>query len=365
MADSPMPWLAELGMEDPLFPSDIMESFEEELAAVLGEEYQQHYSFSSESNSSNSPNLIPTSSSTTNLLGSSPTELAQQDGSERPTKHHKPNNTCNSWPTTTITSIPSIDHQAAPSGSSTRFILSFGNSNLTEIPKVPLGTVNPQNEAVAGILMSQGSIGNREEGVAKSSTPSQGAKKTSTPRPASQTYDHIIAERKRREQLSQLFVALSGIVPGLKKMDKTSVLGEAVKYLKQLQERVKTLEEQSTKQTMESVVLVKKSQLLLEDEAGSSDDNFVGGASKPLPEIEARLCNKNVLLRIHCEKHKGLLVKILSEMENLNLSVINTSVTRFGSLALDITIIAEMETESCLTVKDLVSNLLPALRHFV
>ncbi|XP_057501666.1 transcription factor bHLH18-like [Actinidia eriantha] len=355
-------------MDEPLFPSDIMESFEEELAAALGEDYQQHYSFSSESNSSNFPNLIPTSSSTTNLLASSPTELAQQDGAERPTKHHKPNNTYNSWsstPPTSTPTIPSIDHQATPSGSSTRFILSFGNSNLTEIPKVPLGTVSPQDEAMAGILMAQGSFGNREEGVAKSSTTSQGAKKTSAPRPASQTYDHIIAERKRREQLSQLFVALSGIVPGLKKMDKTSVLGEAVKYLKQLQERVKTLEEQSTKQTMESVVLVKKSQLLLEDEAGSSDDNFVGGASKPLPEIEARVCNKSVLLRIHCEKHKGVLVKILSEMENLNLSVINTSVVRFGTLALDITIIAEMETEFCLTVKDLVRNLRPTLRHFM
>lgn len=37
-------------------------------------------------------------------------------------------------------------------------------------------------------------------------------------RPPSQTYDHIIAERKRREQLSQLFVALSALVPGLKKV---------------------------------------------------------------------------------------------------------------------------------------------------
>lgn len=207
-------------MDEPLFPSDIMESFEEELAAALGEDYQQHYSFSSESNSSNFPNLIPTSSSPTNLLASSPTELAQQDGAERPTKHHKPNNTYNSWsPTPTI---PSIEHQAAPSGSSTTFILSFGNSNCTEIQKMPLGTVSPQDEAVAGILMAQGSFGNREEGVAKSSTTGHGAKKTSAPRPASQTYDHIIAERKRREQLSQLFVALSGIVPGLKKVTNSS-----------------------------------------------------------------------------------------------------------------------------------------------
>ncbi|KAH7851605.1 hypothetical protein Vadar_014132 [Vaccinium darrowii] len=152
-------------------------------------------------------------------------------------------------------------------------------------------------------------------------------------------------------------------------MDKTSVLGEAVKYLKQLQDRVKTLEEQSSGQTIESVLLVKKSQLLLEDEAtvisASSDENFVPGSSEPLPEIEVRVCNKNVLLRIHCEKHKGVLVKILGEMEKLNLAIINTNVARFGSLALDITIIAEMEAEFCITVKDLVRSLRPALQQFV
>ncbi|GFQ08039.1 transcription factor bhlh25, partial [Phtheirospermum japonicum] len=153
----------------------------------------------------------------------------------------------------------------------------------------------------------------------------------------SQTYDHIVAERKRREQLSQRFVALSTIVPGLKKMDKTSVLGDAIKYLKHLQERVKTLEEQSTKQTMESVVLVKKSQIMAEDE-GSSDESD----ELPLPEIEARVCNSQILLRVHCERQKGVLVNLLGKVEKLNLAVVNTNVTPFGSLALDITIVAEV-----------------------
>lgn len=132
-------------------------------------------------------------------------------------------------------------------------------------------------------------------------------------------------------------------------MDKTSVLGEAVKYLKQLQDRVKTLEEQSTRQTIESVVLVKKSQLLVEDDAVDMVENFVSGSSEPLPQIEARVCNRSVLLRIHCEKHKGVLVKILGEIEKLNLGIVNTSVAQFGSLALDITIIAEVRFNSLLT----------------
>ncbi|CAK9150594.1 unnamed protein product [Ilex paraguariensis] len=144
-------------------------------------------------------------------------------------------------------------------------------------------------------------------------------------------------------------------------MNKTSVLGDAIKYLKQLQERVKMLEEQATKQTMKSVVLVKKSQLDVEDES-SSDESFGGSSDESLPEIEARVCNKNVLLRIHCEKQKGQLVKILTQIEKLNLSVVNTSVFPFGSLALDITITAEMEKEFSMTVKDVVRSLSSALK---
>ncbi|KAI3451866.1 hypothetical protein Pfo_008531 [Paulownia fortunei] len=179
-------------------------------------------------------------------------------------------------------------------------------------------------------------------------------------KPPSQTYDHIMAERKRREQLSQRFIALSAIVPGLKKMDKTSVLGDTIKYLKHLQEKVQTLEEQAAKQTMESVVLVKKSQIV-EDE-GSSDEKSWGSDGQSLPEIEARVCDKSILLKIHCEKRKGVLVKLLAQVEKLNMAVVNTSVTPFGSLALDITIIAEMNKEIGLAAKDIVKALRSALQ---
>lgn len=41
---------------------------------------------------------------------------------------------------------------------------------------------------------------------------------TSNTKPASQLRDHVIAERKRRENLNKLFIALSTVVPGLKKV---------------------------------------------------------------------------------------------------------------------------------------------------
>lgn len=125
-------------------------------------------------------------------------------------------------------------------------------------------------------------------------------------------------------------------------MDKASVLGDAIKYLKELQERVKYLEEQTKKRTVESVVFVKKSQLSADDDTSSCDENFDGRSDETLPEIEARISEKDVLIRIHCEKHKGVIVKILSEIEKLHLSVVNSSVLPFGNSTLAVTVMAQV-----------------------
>jgi UTP:GlnB (protein PII) uridylyltransferase len=127
-------------------------------------------------------------------------------------------------------------------------------------------------------------------------------------------------------------------------MDKASVLGDAIKYLKQLQERVKTLEEQAAKRTVESVVLVKKTRISADDDTTKSDHHQ--NSDQPLPEIEARVSEKNVLIRIHCENRKGCAAKILSEMEELGLTILNSSVLPFGNSTLDITVIAQVEAIS-------------------
>ncbi|XP_031276893.1 transcription factor bHLH25-like [Pistacia vera] len=249
--------------------------------------------------------------------------------------------------------------------------------NPTDIPSAnssalnQMGIFKPKEEEVfpksfsglpADILTSQGSIGHQNYAFKGC----QGNRRSSPGTRLSQTQDHIIAERKRREKLSQRFIALSAIVPGLKKMDKASVLGDAIKYLKQLQEKVKTLEEQTMKKSMESVVFVKKSHLFSEGDNSSSDYNSpTGHFNEPLPEIEARFCDKNVLIRVHCEKRKGVFEKTVAEIEKLHLTVINSSVMTFGTSALDITIIAQMDVEFKMSVKDLVKSLHTAFQYFM
>lgn len=122
-------------------------------------------------------------------------------------------------------------------------------------------------------------------------------------------------------------------------MDKASVLGEVIKYLKQMQEKVSVLEEeQKRKKTVESVVIVKKSLLSNDDSSSESGGTF----DETLPEIEARFSERNVLIRLHCLKSNGVIEKTISEIEKLNLKVINSSALTFGSFTLDITIIAQV-----------------------
>lgn len=135
-------------------------------------------------------------------------------------------------------------------------------------------------------------------------------------------------------------------------MDKASVLADAIKYVKQLQEKVNTLEEQTVKKTVESVIYVKKSQISVDDDLSSSDENFDGSSTEALPEIEARVSDKNILIKIHCEKHKGVLVRTLAEIEKHHLSVFNTSVMPFANSALDITVMAQVNLHTIIWILD-------------
>ncbi|XP_015963749.1 transcription factor bHLH18 [Arachis duranensis] len=192
-----------------------------------------------------------------------------------------------------------------------------------------------------------------------------------------QAQEHVIAERKRREKLSQRFVALSAMVPGLKKMDKASILGDAIKYVKQLQERVQFLEEEKArKKTMvESGVAVKRCFVFVEDEDNNENEisaaaALLDGNCNTLPEIKARVSGKDVLIRIHCHKQEcknsrgAREAAILSVLEKHNLTVHTTTSLPFGNDTLDITILAQMKKECSIRTKDLVGSLRVALTQF-
>ncbi|KAK8658295.1 hypothetical protein V6N13_036503 [Hibiscus sabdariffa] len=56
--------------------------------------------------------------------------------------------------------------------------------------------------------------------------------------------NHVEAERQRRERLNHRFYALRSVVPNVSKMDKASLLSDAVAYIKELESKIDKLETQ-------------------------------------------------------------------------------------------------------------------------
>ncbi|XP_038970553.1 transcription factor bHLH25-like [Phoenix dactylifera] len=259
---------------------------------------------------------------------------------ERPKKIQK----INSWNSRTTEQNPTLGPDASSADS-----LLFRNSDS---PNDELRRASASQENMRA-LVSNGSAQDYETLV------QQGSKMIKTGSMPSQAHDeHVIAERKRREKLSLRFIELSAVIPGLKKRDKASVLEEAAKYVKQLEARVKTIEDQTAKRTVESVVLVRKSKLSA-DADGSSSSGCP--AEKPLPDIEAMLSEKTVLIRIHCKNHRGVLARLVSEIENVHLTVTNASVMPFPRSSIHITMTAKVEEEFSMALGELVRKLNSAL----
>lgn len=114
-------------------------------------------------------------------------------------------------------------------------------------------------------------------------------------------------------------------------MDKASILREAIKHITQLQEKVESLEKKvTTTKRCNDVV-----------KSCSSNQSLFSTVSLPL--IEARMCHSEVLINIHeSERRKGVMEKVVGEIEKQHLSVVSCSFLPFGAAHLNITIIAEV-----------------------
>ncbi|CAN1777353.1 Transcription factor bHLH25 [Linum perenne] len=350
-------------------------------AALVRKEALQQPCFSSESYSSSGlhhhSNALPNLTILT-ASGSSINETKISDHHQQPSKQQK---LTNSWSSTMKT-----NHQQQQINFSCNKMLSFHNSKSTTN-----SDLQPKKECDDFLCQPSTSlmmISNTDpcentiyDPMGIKTKPFSTSSLTS--RTPSHAQDHIMAERKRREKLSQRFIALSSILPGLKKMDKASVLGDAVKYVKHLEEKIKQLEEQSNKRSMESVVMVNRYELIEAemnhqycsnpDDHDDNDDNNeekkkkgkMNGSCLTLPEIEAKTSERDIMIRIHCEKQDGVVAKLMYQVESLNLSILNTTVLPFANSTLHITLIAQMDGEFPMTVKEVVKNLRLAFLKFM
>jgi hypothetical protein len=177
--------------------------------------------------------------------------------------------------------------------------------------------------------------------------------------------NHVLAERRRREKLNERFIILRSLVPFVTKMDKASILGDTIEYVKQLLKKIQDLEacnkqmesEQrsrsvdppqtittstSLKEQNNGITVVdrarsvgpgsdKRKMRIVEDyTTGRAQPKSVDSLPSPEPmvdvepeiSVEVSIIESDALIELKCGYREGLLLDIMQMLRELRIETI-------------------------------------------
>ncbi|KAJ8452130.1 hypothetical protein Cgig2_016711 [Carnegiea gigantea] len=151
---------------------------------------------------------------------------------------------------------------------------------------------------------------------------------SSSPESSSLASKNIVSERNRRKKLNERLFALRAVVPNITKMDKASIIKDAINYIQELHEQERQI----------------KAEISELEYGRLSRKNSNVQKSRRVPQARALhppLClsplvrvsyvgERTVVVRLTCSKKKGTMVKLCEIFESLKLKVITAHITAFS-----------------------------------
>ncbi|XP_028804153.1 basic helix-loop-helix protein A [Neltuma alba] len=149
--------------------------------------------------------------------------------------------------------------------------------------------------------------------------------------------NHVLAERRRREKLNERFIILRSLVPFVTKMDKASILGDTIEYVKQLRKKIQDLEtrnrqmeaEQQSREQQRSLTRVgsdKRKMRIVEGSGGMRKPKSVEASPPPSPSgvvtsVQVSIIESDALLELECENREGLLLDVMQMLREMRIEV--------------------------------------------
>ncbi|XP_050916932.1 transcription factor MTB1 [Lathyrus oleraceus] len=146
--------------------------------------------------------------------------------------------------------------------------------------------------------------------------------------------NHVEAERQRREKLNQRFYALRAVVPNISKMDKASLLGDAIAYINELQAKLKIME--SDKETSGSST----------SRDGSSNSRSENRHQVPPPhDVDIQAYQDEVIVKVSCPIDTHPISKVIETFKDAQISVVESKLAAANDTIYHTFIIKSEESE--------------------
>ncbi|CAJ1975846.1 unnamed protein product [Sphenostylis stenocarpa] len=176
---------------------------------------------------------------------------------------------------------------------------------------------------------------------------------------------NIVSERNRRKKLNERLFALRSVVPNISKMDKASIIKDAIEYIQHLHEQEKII--QAEIMDLESGMPKKSSPscdfeqeqlpVVLRSKKKRTEQIYdsVTSRNSPIEVLELRVTymgEKTVVVSLTCSKRTDTMVKLCEVFESLKLKIITANITSFsGRLLKTVFIEANEEEKDHLEIK--------------